>query len=91
MFGDAPTGPGLSSRAPSVRFWGLFKISGDRMLKQIHVRSTAERDDGTPLYPGTWVETWVLMPGAGVWMLLDWRPAPEVEVAALVARATAAG
>ena len=60
------------------------------MLKQIHVRSTAERDDGTPLYPGTWVETWLFMPGAGVWVLVSFRPAPEVEVAEL-ARAPAAG
>jgi hypothetical protein len=61
------------------------------MLKQIYVRSTAERDDGSPMFPGVWIETWVLMPATGVWMLVAYRPAPDVEVATLVARAPAAG
>jgi hypothetical protein len=61
------------------------------MLKEICVRSTAERDDGSPMFPGFWIETWILLPGTGAWMVLSFRPAPEVEVAALVARAPAAG
>jgi hypothetical protein len=53
------------------------------MLKEIYVRSSAELEDGSPMFPGTWVETWILLPGTGAWMLLSFRPAPEVEVAAL--------
>ena len=46
------------------------------MLKEVHVRSSAELADGSPMFPGTWIETWVLMPGAGVWILASFRPAP---------------
>jgi hypothetical protein len=35
------------------------------------------------MFPGVWIELWVFMPGAGVWVLASFRPAPEVEVAAL--------
>ena len=45
------------------------------MLKEVHVRSSAERDDGSPMFLGVWIETWVSMRGTGVWMLVAYLSA----------------
>jgi hypothetical protein len=59
-----------------VRLAGASHSSGRDllMLKEIYVRSSAEPEDGSEMFPGTWVETWILLPGTGAWMLLSFRP-----------------
>lgn len=45
------------------------------------VQSTACDKDGWPLYPGTWVEVWLLHPLMGVWFLVSFSPGPPPEAA----------
>ena len=52
---------------------GGERASADRVSAraEVYVRSSAERDDGSSLFPGVWIETWDLMPGTGVWSSLS--------------------
>jgi hypothetical protein len=54
------------------------------MLLREVVRAAAN-DDGSPIL----VETWVMLPEMGTWLLVAIRPLPDVEAA--LARAPAAG
>ena len=40
------------------------------MIKQNFVSLPSKNRDGSPMFPGVWIETWLLMPGTtGVWLL----------------------
>lgn len=46
------------------------------MVRFVKVRYSAQWTDGSPMYPGTWVETWVLICPT-VWMLVGIEPEKE--------------
>lgn len=46
------------------------------MIRQTLWRSNAERADGSLWFPGDWIQTWALMAGTGVWILVNLEPRP---------------
>lgn len=46
------------------------------MLRRNEVRSSAVHEDGSLMYPGVWLETWALMAGTSVWILIGFEPEP---------------
>jgi hypothetical protein len=46
------------------------------MILQNFVTLPSQNRDGSPMFPGVWIETWLLMPGTTeVWLLAALQPA----------------
>jgi hypothetical protein len=66
--------PGASDRSNP----GFAKVkNGDPVARDHGAPTSARNSDGSLMYPGEWMETYALLPGAGVWMMLSFRPAEE--------------
>lgn len=44
------------------------------MIRQELLRMSSQHLDGSPMYPGVWLRTWVLLPGTRVWMCVSCVP-----------------
>lgn len=49
-------------------------------MKRVVVRPASKYANGDLMFPGEWVETWILQEAIGVWFLVDFSSLQSVDV-----------